>query len=81
MGWCLFIRGLKPAGAGARDRSFHFKGARVLVVGGAGFVGSNLVEKLLVADPVEVLIIDNMLSADRVNLPATRSALYRRFHC
>ncbi|CCG43057.1 NAD-dependent epimerase/dehydratase family protein [Magnetospirillum molischianum] len=49
--------------------SFSFKDAKILVVGGAGFVGSNLVLKLLESQPREVLIIDNLLSSDISNVP------------
>jgi nucleoside-diphosphate-sugar epimerase len=44
-------------------------GVRILVVGGAGFVGSNLVRALLEHDPGEVLIVDNLLSAEPENVP------------
>jgi nucleoside-diphosphate-sugar epimerase len=40
-----------------------------LVTGGAGFVGSNLVKKLLQFDVRNVTIIDNLLSAERTNIP------------
>ncbi len=46
-----------------------FEGKSVLVVGGAGFVGSNLVRQVLEQDPKLVLIVDNLLSADRSNVP------------
>lgn len=48
---------------------FDFSGAKVLVVGGAGFVGSNLVKLILESNPREVIIVDNLLSADMSNVP------------
>lgn len=45
------------------------RNTRLLVVGGAGFVGSNLVLQLLQHDPREVIIVDNLLSSDATNIP------------
>lgn len=47
----------------------EFKDQKVLIVGGAGFVGSNLVQALLRSAPGEVLLVDNLLSAERLNVP------------
>jgi nucleoside-diphosphate-sugar epimerase len=44
-------------------------GRSILVVGGAGFVGSNLVRDALAADAGRVLVVDNLLSAERDNVP------------
>jgi UDP-glucose 4-epimerase len=48
----------------------QFKDQKILVVGGAGFVGSNLVKQLLETAPREVVIVDNLLSAEHANVPA-----------
>jgi UDP-glucose 4-epimerase len=44
-------------------------GADLLVVGGAGFVGSNLVRQALERGAGSVLVVDNLISAERQNLP------------
>jgi nucleoside-diphosphate-sugar epimerase len=45
-------------------------GAKILIVGGAGFVGSNLAHHLLDKhNPNELWIVDNLLSADIDNVP------------
>ena len=46
-----------------------FTNQKLLVVGGAGFVGSNLCQHLLAHEPAELIIVDNLLSADPSNLP------------
>lgn len=46
----------------------NFSGKKILVVGGAGFVGSNLTNKLLEADAKKLIVIDNLLSADISNV-------------
>lgn len=46
-----------------------FAGTSALVVGGAGFVGSNLVGELLERGADRVVVVDNFLSAERANVP------------
>ena len=46
-----------------------FLNSKILVVGGAGFVGSNLVLQLLDSSPAEIVIVDNLLSSDISNVP------------
>jgi nucleoside-diphosphate-sugar epimerase len=49
--------------------SLSMEGSRALVVGGAGFVGSALVSRLLNLGASRVHIVDNLLSAERSSVP------------
>lgn len=47
-----------------------FNNSNILIVGGAGFVGSNLARLLLATSPNAKLdIVDNLLSSERFNIP------------
>jgi UDP-glucose 4-epimerase len=56
----------------------NISGANILVSGGAGFVGSNLVKKLLQQDAARVHVIDNLMSAEQANLPASERLVFSK---
>jgi nucleoside-diphosphate-sugar epimerase len=45
------------------------KNKNILIVGGAGFVGSNLCLRLLREEPKSIIIVDNLLSSNANNIP------------
>lgn len=47
----------------------RFSDQNILVVGGAGFVGTNLCHQLLDENAESITVVDNLLSAEAVNLP------------
>jgi nucleoside-diphosphate-sugar epimerase len=53
----------------ARPDGEGLGGHAILVVGGAGFVGSNLVRRALALASRRIVVVDNLLSAERENLP------------
>ena len=57
-------------GAVAGPEGEGLGGQAILVVGGAGFVGSNLVRRALALDCRRIVVVDNLLSAERENLPS-----------
>jgi nucleoside-diphosphate-sugar epimerase len=46
-----------------------WRDTRVLIVGGAGFVGANLAKKLLEEDVKAINVVDNFLSSEPENIP------------
>lgn len=53
-----------------------FENQKILIVGGAGFVGSNLCHRLLQDNPAVIYIVDNLLSADISNVPAAKNVIF-----
>src|SRR6266852_3087665 len=46
----------------------NLENARILVIGGAGFVGSHIVDQLLATPVREIIVLDNFVRGTRANL-------------
>ena len=53
----------------------------ILVTGGAGFIGSALIDSLLSLGVAHVYVIDNMFTGNEANLKASLAAWHRRGVC
>ncbi len=53
-----------------------YKGAKILVTGGAGAIGSSLVRALAEAGAAKVIVLDNLSSSERWNIPSLPNVLF-----
>lgn len=57
-----------------KDRYMSVKAKSVLVTGGAGFIGSHLVDRIIHDDPASIVVVDNFFLGHDGNLDAARAA-------
>lgn len=53
----------------------HYIGKNILITGGAGCIGSNLAKALIKANPAKIIILDDLSSSERWNIPVDPSIL------
>jgi len=58
------------------DMLSSYANKRILITGGAGCIGSNLIRALLKADPEKIVVIDDLSAACEWNLPKDAKVLF-----
>ncbi len=51
----------------------NINGSRILVTGGAGFIGSYVIEELIPLKPAKIIIVDNFIRGSRANMQSFAS--------
>ena len=46
----------------------NINGSRILVTGGAGFIGSYVIEELIPLKPAKIVTVDNFIRGSRANM-------------
>jgi UDP-glucose 4-epimerase len=59
-----------------KDYLSAYKGKKVLITGGAGCVGSNLTKALIKAEASRIIVLDDLSSAARWNIPAAPAVVF-----
>lgn len=61
-----------------KDVLSSYADKRILITGGAGCIGSNLIKTLLKADPEKIVVLDDLSAAYEWNLPKDSKVLFAR---
>lgn len=57
-----------------RQEPLSLRGRNVMVTGGAGFIGSHLVDRLIAEEPASLVVLDNLFLGSEANLAQAREA-------
>ena len=54
----------------------EYRGKNILVTGGAGCIGSNLAKALIKAEAAKIIVVDDLSSAERWNVPVAPNVVF-----